>query len=130
MEKNGLKDMKNHLEFLGGSPFLSGKSWVPSKFDLEKVFMTEPASALYILLNYKFEGLKLPLSNEAPPSYDGLKKMDLWGSPYDNEYYNDIKEMLEEVENLYLLDTDKKEEAKSKIKAAVDRAIAFRKVMN
>lgn len=120
--------MLNHLKSLGGSPFLNGESWDPSKFSLENIFIKEPASALYILLNYKFEAFNFPLTSKLPPSYYGLRKMDLWGSAYDEDKYSDVILMLEEINNLYLLDSIKKETVISQITKAVDRVISFRKV--
>lgn len=128
VEINGLKDTISYLKSLGGSPFISGDSWDPSQFDIKNVFIKNPAAALYILLNYKFESYKFPLTDETPASYNGLKKMDLWGSAYDEDYYVDTKEMLEEVYNIYLLETVKKELVVSQISQAMDRVIAFRSV--
>lgn len=121
--------MLKHLKSIGGSPYLEGESWDPSKFSITNIFKKEPASALHILLNYKFEAYKVPLTAEAPPSHYGMKKMDLWGSPYKEDDYNDIIEMLEDVNKLYLLTSDKIEIIKSHIRKAVDQVIAFRKVI-
>lgn len=120
--------MLNHLKSLGGSPYLDGEAWDPSKFSVTNIFKKEPAFALHILLSYKFESYKSPLSTESPLSYDGMKKTDLWGSAYSSESYTDYIEMLEDVNNLYLLDTDNKEKVKSQIRKSVDRAISFRDV--
>lgn len=120
--------MISHLKSIGGSPFISGDSWDPSKFNLADIFLADPSSALYILLNYKFEGFKLPLSNELPPSYTGLKKMDLWGSAYDGDDYVDTREMLEEVNNVFLLDSVKKQLVTSQIAQGINRIMEFRSV--
>lgn len=127
--KNGRMEIVQYLQSLGGSPFLNGPSWDPSKFNLSKVLQLEPFLGVLNLLDYKFQSwanLDGWNKTHAIPSFikEGIFS---WENP-DRLTYKHYKQMLVEMFDLATRNYTNREVFEAKIDKAVDRLKSFEEV--
>lgn len=127
--KNGKKEIIDYLQSLGGSPFLSGDAWDPSKFNVSKVLQLEPYLGVLTLLDYEFKSwsnLEGWNKTHAIPSFikEGLFS---WEDP-ERLTYKHYKQMLVEMFDLQSQNSAFREAFEEKIDKAVARLEEFEKV--
>lgn len=125
----GKGDIIDHLKSLGGSPFLNGASWDPSKFNVSKIIEQEPYFGTLFLLDYEFT---------TTPDHEGYNKTHAIPTLIKEGVYSiDEKEratyshyitMLGEMKDLFKLNTKDREAEEAEIEKAVKRLDTFTKV--
>lgn len=117
--------MIDYLKLLGGSPYLNGDSWDPTKFNISRIIELEPRFGILILLDFDFMGMSPDGRHDLP----SLVKEGIYSTDSkEKETYKHFNEMMAEMEQLELQSASFRDNAELKINKAVERLRAFDKV--
>lgn len=129
MRQNGRREIIDRLKSLGGSPYLDGDAWDPSKFNVSRIIEEEPFFGLSLLLDYDFNTGFPPDGWEKYDRIPVLEKKGILSIDHNEKSsYKQYSEMLSEMDRLKLQNTKTRETVEKEIEKAVERLKAFDEV--
>lgn len=121
--------MLDHLKSLGGSPYLNGASWDPSKFNISRIIEAEPYYGVLILLDYDLQ------TDFTPDGYNKTERiLALIKEGIDSTDEGEMgtvrhfKEMLVDMEDLHEGNSTYRDDIEAKIDVAVGNLQKYRDV--
>lgn len=121
VKRNGKNEIIDYLKSLGGSPYLNGDSWDPTKFNISRIIEIEPYYGVLLLLDFEFK--IWDYERDRVPSL--VKEGVYYWNEKEKTNYEHFNVMLKEMHEVHLRNTSHRQFLEDEISKAVDRVKDF-----